>query len=61
MYPKNLSKFRAWTKAMEANATVGTPDYGKQASKGISTQNSSKSFMKRRKRRRRKRKKAKNA
>jgi len=57
MYPKNLSKFRAWTKAMEANATVGTPDYGKKASSSGSTSKTRSSTSSRRRRRRKKRKK----
>lgn len=57
MYPKQLTKFRAWTKAMEANATVGTPDYGKSVSRtgsGVSQQ-------RKRRKRRKKRKKRKDA
>ena len=57
MYPKTLSKFRAWGKAMENNATVGTPDYGKKRSPGVSKKVGKK---RRRLRKRRQRKGAKN-
>jgi len=53
MYPKTLSKFRAWAKAMEVNATVSTPDYGKTAARPTG----SKVSRTRRKRRRRRKKK----
>lgn len=56
MYPKQLTKFRAWTKAMEANATVDRPDYGKNGSRITS-----KGSPTRRKRRRRRKKKTKDA
>jgi len=55
MYPKTLSKFRAWTKAMEHNATVGTPDYGKSASKTTSPARAQRAKRKRRRRRKKKR------
>jgi len=51
MYPKTLSKFRAWGKAMENNATVGSPDYGKKSFRGVK---SNASRRRRRKKRQRK-------
>lgn len=49
-FPKTLKLFRAWAKAMELNAKVDKPDYGKSL-KGKKT------FKRRRKRFRRKRRK----
>lgn len=50
MYPKKVSLFIPWTKAMVAGATVGSPDYGKTTSSRKSTPHG-----KRRRRRRKKR------
>lgn len=51
-HPKQAKLFRAWTAAMLDNAQVGTPDYGKKASRtGLQTK------TKRRKRRRKRKKK----
>lgn len=46
MYPKQVSLFIPWTRAMVAGATVGKPDYGKK-------------MMKKRRKKRRRRKRAK--
>lgn len=39
-YPTNLKRFRLWAKAMEAGATVGRPNYGKELVRGGLTQDS---------------------
>lgn len=63
-HPKQVRAFELWTKAMIRNAQVGTPDYGKNASKTSRTGSSSKMAAKQRKRRkkaRRRKKKMQNA
>jgi len=35
-HPSRVRLFRAWAKAMEQGATVGTPDYTKSLSRGRS-------------------------
>lgn len=53
-FPKKVSLFIPWSKAMVAGATVGKEDYGKTA------RTTTTSRMKRKKRRRRRRKRARN-
>jgi len=55
-YPKNLRLFRAWCKAMEQAAQVGTPDYGKTVGSSSSKTYGKKARRPRRKRIRRMRK-----
>jgi len=51
MYPKKVSLFVPWSKAMVAGATVGSPDYGKSNSKTTSTRKTRRKRKKRRKKR----------
>lgn len=51
MYPKKVSKFIPWTKAMVQGATVGNPDYGKESK----STGSRASRIRKRRRRRKKR------
>lgn len=52
-FPRSVSRFVPWSKAMVAGATVDKPDYGKSSKKGSPKAQRSK----RKKRRRRRRKK----
>lgn len=57
-HPKQARLFKAWSAAMLEGATVGTPDYGKKASKiGLSSKTQGPAKRRRRKRWKRRKKK----